>query len=134
MERNVPQIELFRVARIAEADVLKIHAAVPDGLIRGSVRDVRLLVKDLVDAPHGRLRTREGHNEPRKHRQRRDRLRAVGHDAHKLAREQARRLENDLASAEKQQKNGTCPHNAHLDRAGQREQARRGKLRVPPSR
>ena len=64
MHCDMAQIPLLRVAGVAEADVVKVDAAVGHGLVRRAVGDVRPLVEDLVDAAHRRLRPRQRHDEP----------------------------------------------------------------------
>ena len=119
---------LFGVFGIAEGDVLEVHAAVHDRIVGGTVGNIRLLVKDLVDTHQGGLCAGHGHDEPGQHSQGVDGLGGVADHADQLTGQQAGGLKDDLSAAEQQQQDGTQPHNAHLDGAGQGEQPSRGQV------
>ena len=117
------QGQLVRVSGIAEAHVLKVHAAAFHCGVGGPVGDVDFLVQHLVDPDQGRLGPGQGHHQPADHGQGVHRHTGVVHQAHQLAGQQAGGPENDLPAAEKQDQHAAHPHNAHGNGAGQGKQS-----------
>ena len=123
VQGHMAQGQLVGVPGIAEADVLKVHAAAFHCGVGGAVGDVDFLVQHLVDADQGRLGPGQGHHQPADHGQGVHRHTGVVHQAHQLAGQQAGGPENDLPAAEKQNQHAAHPHNAHGNGAGQGKQS-----------